>query len=98
MLVECKQCVFRRSCGQSIKECRENHGGELDESIPKLENVTSFLSHFPFNTIVFVYTSCDELIFNNTKGKLSQRTDSWKRKSVNEWEVGEDGVHIWIGD
>ena len=98
MTIECVQCIFRRSCGQSIKECREHHGGKLDESISELKNVTSLLNHFPFNTKVFVYTSCDELIFNDIKGRLSQCTDSWKRKLVNEWEVDEDGVHIWIGD
>lgn len=30
MMVECNMCVYRHSCGKSVHECRDNHGGELD--------------------------------------------------------------------
>ena len=93
MAIECVQCIFRRSCGQSIKECREHHGGKAEENST---NVTSLLQHFPFNTQVFVYAYDNKLIFNGIKGQVSQCTESWKRQPVNEWEVNEEGIHIWI--
>jgi len=38
------------------------------------------------------------MLLKRIEGEYDEDTDSWERKLVNEWEVGEDGVHIWIGD